>query len=187
MGSKPSAPTQIILIGPHGSGKTHFLDYLIFQGDTTRCDTIGMYTAMYEHDGRVLELIEYGGTPRIRHCWLDLWARHHAGSARAIFMMINVASPVDVREWCKLRGYLLQMLTTQPTVCVCLVLNARESDPPHLISEVRARAVEVFQLKMLTALGWPVRVAVLDYGRMQQWVSVVETLFDWVIEEPLVR
>jgi hypothetical protein len=178
---KPPCP-EIVLIGNTNSGKTHFLDYLIFYGDTTKCPTIGRHVAVYEHDKTIIDLIEYGGSLASRGSWLASWETRSRQGCRALWIFVD---PLRDSEQVLLLvyGYAMQMLAQLGAARICLgiVLNLHPGEklPPKYHDYITS----LYRLKQLSKQGWPVRIITLDYGNMNEWVLVVETALDWILQE----
>lgn len=57
MGSSVVKPIRVLLVGLSGVGKTHFLDMLVYNADTTKQPTTGFYEVVHQS----VCFVEYGG------------------------------------------------------------------------------------------------------------------------------
>ena len=183
MGVKQSVPTvNIDVLGASNSGKTQFLDMLVFGGDTTRCTTFGTYLAAYLHDGIMLNFTEFGGSERVRSAWCTMLTRETRPAPDALYLFIDKVEPLDERLMQKIHGYFCFALSAlNAPRPLCVVFNERHNDTvdTHAFSK---RISALFQLKLLAAQGWPIQAVTLQYADAVKWARVVEIMFDWTVE-----
>ena len=159
MGNKPVK--TIILVGPQGSGKTHFLDKLVYGGDTTKIPTCGKYLADYEYNGYKLQFIEYAGRPAFREMWSCFLKEEKSVDALYVFLR-------NEDEILEMACHVMALLVDRLPEKVQLVV---------LISELssRERVKRIFQLEELQRQGWP---TLLVYLKEEEWGTIVEQLFE---------
>lgn len=157
---------NVLIIGLCNSGKTHFLDMLVYCGDTTRRPTFGVYEASYKFNGVRLEFIEYGGS------LYDKWElMTFATTSDALYVFVD-PHETELRLVQLHSCMLIQILKMPKQVPICIILNGEGANRKEIIAH--------FQLRDLTRNGWPVRIVTLT-NNLQEWGNVVQTMFEWTI------
>lgn len=169
MGFGGSKVIEILIIGLPNSGKTHFLDMLVYSGDLTRRPTIGIYQAATTFDGYQLDFVEYGGG--VYKSWEHL---QYAKTSRALYVFVDPhETPINMT---KLHGYMMMQLVKMGRKRpICVILNGETSEMK------RKQVVAHFQLRDLSSHGWPVRIVTLQYKNLQEWSTVVQIMLEWTI------
>lgn len=175
-----AAPSlNVHVFGECNSGKTKFLDALVFGGDTTLSPTVGQYLAAYRHDRVMFDFCEFGSSRRAH--WEEMLKRPTLAPPDAIYWFVNATDdPVDSKSVLSMCGYFNTVLaSTKRPVPICIVFNERcAHDNTGLVECVYT----LFRLRLLSAQGWPVYCTHLRYSDMREWGRRVEIMFDWTVE-----
>ena len=133
MGSRASAPAAslVICLGLEDSGKTTFINSLVFGEPMTPIKTNGWYVMPYHEpqSHRLFDLSEYGSARRDNWCaFYDNRVTREEKTLAAIFFFIN---NTDTQlQLCEARDYLLQFLlhARAPDVPLVLIHNICSRD-----------------------------------------------------------
>lgn len=143
--------THVLVVGLSGSGKTHFLDSLLYGVGSTALPTHGFYQVSY----RDLVFTEYGGSID----WLKtLQATHH--SFNAVYLVIR--STFSIELVCESNNALLMLdRHFEPGIPFCILWNGGESAN-----------------RLTFKPGRPFRQHCVDFEN-PLWLEGVWELFEW--------
>jgi len=148
---------NILVIGLSGVGKTHFLDILQYQGDTTKQPTKGYYTCSVLYDTTFITLIEYGATTpfNILH------------EFDAIFMLIR--GDYSMEKMLETKSYLLMCCDTLPEIPLAIIVAGKD--------EIKLNILQLAHLKR------PICQIQMDFDNPNSWQKGCSKLFEWIVTQ----
>jgi hypothetical protein len=161
MGNKQVKEKNILVLGLSGVGKTHFLDLLQFQGDTTKKPTKGYYTCsvLFDKNTRI-NLIEYGATSpfNLLHDF------------DGIFVLIRADYSME------------QMLETKSYLLMCCNQIKQKEIPIAILiigSQHQQQNLDILQLKYLMREKRCCCLC-MDFDDVISWQRGCSKLFEWI-------
>lgn len=158
MGSASGKTFNVLVIGPRGAGKTHFLDMFVHGNDSTKFHTIGFYETCIPFWGNTIHFYECAqlGCLETKRITYDL----------TILVMVSGKS---YEYYQRAKNMLFSVLRSPK---VCLLYN--------VIDSRRVTGEEdIFQISQLSKRA-QVSVIEIDISDQQHWAQATHRLLEWL-------
>ena len=163
MGNTQSPPIVVLVLGLTNVGKTHFLDRLVYQSDTTKLPTIGFYQISTQYRGQTIDFVEYGG---------DIpWSMEFHKSFDHVIMIVDANySKNQLRE---AKSALAMALTKLPNnIPLTYVIKGNNNE------ECVSAALQMQEM------GRQRKVA-QQWIEKKSWEEGTSTLLEWIVKQQL--
>lgn len=158
MGSSCSTTTRVLVVGLSGVGKTHFLDMLAYNADTTKQPTTGFYEVVY----REVCFVEYGGNVNLTTTML------HTEPFDAVVYIV-CGETYDKHQLLQAKSHMLEAISRHHGVPLCVVVKG---------APARNALVKVWREMQLDCLD--PAIICMDFDKKQNFEEGCEKLFGWL-------
>lgn len=157
MGSSVVKPIRVLLVGLSGVGKTHFLDTLVYNADTTKQPTTGFYEVV--HQG--VCFIEYGGS--VVNTVL------HTEPFDAVVYIV-CGETFSKQQLLQAKSHLLGTLSKFPDIPLCIIIKN--------VSARGASKLSVWKTMDLECLD--PAIICMDFDKKDSFEEGCRKLFGWL-------